>query len=181
MFLLAASEFEVNNLVIPVPQIYTGPHTVWWAIADLAGQAGKTLFHTPAILSVENQERVQFLHEHELFDLPNELRPRCQRSGHTYPSVYGRLSWDKPAQTITSGFMSPGRGRFIHPSELRTLTPHEAARLQTFPDWYNWSPPGFKPSKSIWAKLIGDAVPPMLAFAVALPMVATLIKLSKIN
>jgi len=176
MFLLAASEFEVNDLVVPALQDYTGPHTVRWAIADLAGRAGETPFHTPSVLSAENQARALFLHEHGLFDLPDELRPHCHRNGHTYPSVYGRMSWDEPAQTITSGFTSPGRGRFIHPSEPRALTPHEAARLQTFPDWYDWSPPGLKPSKRVWTKLIGDAVPPMLAFAVALPVVAALVE-----
>jgi len=53
--------------------------------------------------------------------------------------MYGRLHYDEPAQTITSGFGSPGQGRYIHPTCGRTILPHEAARLQFFPDSFDFS------------------------------------------
>lgn len=174
LFLVAAREFEVNDVAIPVPQPGARPHTVRWAIEDLIELEGTTLFDTPSVLSEENRKRVRYLHETGSTVLPNELRPDCHKNGHTYPSVYGKMTWDEPSQTITSGFTSPGRGRFVHPSRPRALTPHEAARIQTFPDWFEWSPRGFKPTKKEWTKLIGDAVPPMLAFAVLLPLAARL-------
>ena len=78
--------------------------------------------------------------------------------------MYGRLSWTRPAQTITTGFGSPGQGRYLHPSELRTLTPHEAARIQFFPDWYDFSP---LKHRNALSRAIGNAVPPKLAFVLA--------------
>ncbi len=56
----------------------------------------------------ENQRRVDYLFDEGLFDLPNEVRPDCHKNGHTYGSVYGRLDWNKPAPTITTGFLTPG-------------------------------------------------------------------------
>jgi len=53
--------------------------------------------------------------------------------------MYGRMRGADPSQTITGGFGSPGQGRFIHPTRPRTITPHEAARLQFFPDWFDFS------------------------------------------
>jgi DNA (cytosine-5)-methyltransferase 1 len=78
--------------------------------------------------------------------------------------MYGRLQWDEPAQTITSGFGSPGQGRYLHPKKLRTLTPHEAARIQFFPDWFDFSL--FRHRKYL-SRALGNAVPPKLAFVVA--------------
>ena len=86
----------------------------------------------------EALERAFF--EHDLYNLPNSERPDCHKDGTTYGSVYGRMFPDRPAPTITTGFMTPGRGRFIHPLLPRTLTPWEAARIQGFPDTYNFFP-----------------------------------------
>ena len=73
--------------------------------------------------------------------------------------MYGRLRWDQPAQTITTGFGSMGQGRYVHPARRRTITPHEAARLQTFPDTFDF---GDVTSRKALAKMIGNAVPPLL-------------------
>jgi DNA (cytosine-5)-methyltransferase 1 len=123
----------------------------------------------PAVLSEENERRIRYLFENDVYQLPDDIRPLCHRDGHTYPSVYGRMKWDEPAQTITSGFMSPGRGRFIHPKLPRTLTMHEAARIQGFPDSYRWLPAsvGSIP-RATSARMIADAVPPPLGFVVGL-------------
>ena len=77
------------------------------------------------------------------------------------------MAWDAPAQTITTGFGSPGQGRYLHPSRLRTLSPHEAARLQFFPDWFDFS--AAKNRREI-AQSIGNAVPPKLAFVLSIAM-----------
>ena len=60
---------------------------------------------------------------------------------------------------MTTGFGSMGQGRYVHPRRPRTLTPHEAARLQTFPDWFDF---GAETPRGVLAKVIGNAVPPLL-------------------
>lgn len=79
-----------------------------------------------------------------------------------HSGAYGRLNWDKPTMTITTRFDTPAGGRFIHPDENRTLTPREAARVQSFPDDFE-----FLGSKTSIYKQIGNAVPPKMAFLLA--------------
>jgi DNA (cytosine-5)-methyltransferase 1 len=81
--------------------------------------------------------------------------------------MYGRMRYDEPSQTITSGFSSPGQGRYIHPVRPRTLTPHEAARLQFFPDFFDFSMVKYRSSL---ATMIGNAVPMKLSYAVGLEL-----------
>lgn len=133
------------------------------AIGDLGMRAGGSVYDTPAQHSAVNQQRINFLFDHQLWDLPNEERPDCHRlKPHSYVSVYGRMHGDRPAPTITSGFGSTGQGRFVHPLERRTLTPHEAARLQGFPDWFTFSSVG---RRGALQKMLGNAVPSRLAYA----------------
>lgn len=75
---------------------------------------------------------------------------------------YGRLSWDEQAPTITTRFDTPSGGRFIHPERNRTLTPREAARIQSFPDDYVFYGP-----KTSTTKQIGNAVPPKVSYFLA--------------
>ncbi len=94
----------------------------------------------------------------------------CHRDpNHKYKSMYGRLDWDKPAQTITTGFGSPGQGRYLHPSQLRTLTPHEAARLQFFPDWYDFRS---VTKRKRLQEMVGNAVPPKLGYLLTLDVLS---------
>jgi len=140
--------------------------TLRWACEDVRNDGGGML-DSRASSSPENQKRIDYLFDHQLYDLPDEQRPPCHRlKAHSYNSVYGRLHWDEPAPTITSGFNSPGQGRFIHPQERRTLTPHEAARLQFIPDFFAW---GAARRESLM-QMIGNAVPPKLGYAVALEL-----------
>jgi DNA (cytosine-5)-methyltransferase 1 len=139
--------------------------TLRWAIADLARRAPGSLLDTPSKLHLDNVERIEYLMKHDEYDLPNDLRPICHQDDHSYVSMYGRLRYDEPAQTITSGFGSPGQGRYIHPTCGRTLTPHEAARLQFFPDTFDFSPVGLRTSL---ANMIGNAVPILLSFIFAM-------------
>jgi DNA (cytosine-5)-methyltransferase 1 len=107
---------------------------------------------------------MEYLLKQNTYDLPNGLRPECHQDEHSYKSMYGRPSWHRPAQTITSGFGSIGQGRYMHPSRLRALTAHEAARIQGFPDYFDFSSVS---RRSDLATMIGNAVPPALARVVA--------------
>ena len=134
--------------------------TVWWAIKDLKSIDSEDLLDTPAEHTELNIERLQYLIDEDLFDLPDDRRPKCHQGGeHSYSSMYGRLHPDRPAQTLTSGFGSPGQGRFGHPKLPRTLTPHEAARLQFLPDSFDFST---VKRRVALATMIGNAVPPKL-------------------
>lgn len=75
---------------------------------------------------------------------------------------YGRLNPNRIAPTITTRFDTPSGGKFIHPFKNRTLTPREAARIQSFPDSFE-----FVGTKSNICKQIGNAVPPKLAYCLA--------------
>ena len=114
----------------------------------------------------EIEERITELNAD--WNLPNRLHNETHWEATSYPTVYGKLDWDKPSGTITSGYMCSGRGRFTHPKLPRTLTPKEAARLQGFPDSYDWKPEdGRAPSATDIAQWIGDAVPMPLGYAAA--------------
>lgn len=97
------------------------------------------MLDTPSQPTIVNRRRIEWLFQNDKHNLPNPERPLCHRDDHSYLSMYGRLWWDKPAQTITSGFGCMGQGRFVHPLRPRTLAPHEAARLQFLPDFLDVS------------------------------------------
>ncbi len=118
-------------------------------------------FHSPARMNSINKQRATYLFKNDVYDLPNELRPMCHSGkDHSYVSMYGRMRWDRPAQTITSGFGSMGQGRFIHPLRQRTITPHEAARIQGFPDFFDFRK---VTKRTALQDMIGNAVPPRIA------------------
>ncbi len=142
---------------------------VMWAIDDLL-EEDKILaspFQTSARHSATNEKRINYLFTHDLFELPDAQRPDCHRlKPHAYNSVYGRMRPNAPAPTITSGFGSTGQGRFVHPSKKRTITPHEAARVQFFPDWFQFSQLGRRQLQ----KYIGNAVPSKLGYVIAIAL-----------
>ncbi len=92
------------------------------------------------------------------------LKAYKKKSGASFGSVYGRLEWDKPANTITTQFPGIGNGRFGHPDQDRALSLREGAMLQTFPRNYLFTKPelgGEYPIAQV-ALQIGNAVPPKL-------------------
>lgn len=139
-----------------------------WAISDLLDKYDPDdVFNSSAVHSETNQSRIHYLFEHGLYDLPNEQRPDCHRlKPHTYPAVYGRMYWDKPSPTLTGGFACCGRGRFVHPLRERTLTPHEAARVQYFPDFFDFN----NATRMGLVRAIGNAVPAKAGYVLALPL-----------
>ncbi len=120
---------------------------------------------TPTPLSMARYRAIpaEGMNRFDLQRVALELTPRCwinKGSGGT--DLFGRLWWDRPAFTIRTEFFKPEKGRYLHPSQHRPLTHREAARLQSFPDSFR-----FCGSKIEIARQIGNAVPPLLAAAVA--------------
>lgn len=153
---------DIDALKVPAP-------TVLDALSPLKSITGSTNFDQPSKLSPENWKRVQFLVDRQEYNLPDEERPDCHRlKPHSYPSVYGRMRPDSVAPTITTGFLSPGRGRFTHPVEPRSLTPHEGARLQGFGEDFDWLCRSERISRGEYAGMIGAAVPPQLGYVVGM-------------
>jgi DNA (cytosine-5)-methyltransferase 1 len=170
-FMIASSRPLSTNLSAFLRDHAQTTRPVSWALNDLNGLANTDvddMFNSSSQLSADNQKRVQWLFESdERRDLPDELRPVCHQNGHTYPAVYGRMDSDKPSGTITGGFLSPGRGRFIHPNEPRGLTPHEGARIQGFSDAFDFVI-NERVKRTQLAQWIGNAVPPPMAFYVSM-------------
>ncbi len=96
------------------------------------------------------------------FSLPPSLELACHKGKKGYPDVYGRMWWDRVAPTLTTGCTDITRGRFMHPTQDRAISLREAARLQTFPDYYK-----FEGNVGQVATQIGNAVPPAFIEAVA--------------
>ena len=141
--------------------------SVQWACEDLLDIEDDSAFNGTTEFSEESKKRVDWLFDNDKYDLPDRLRPDCHRTkAHTYTSVYGRLYWNRPAWTITTGFPVMGQGRFIHPIRRRMITPHEAARIQFIPDYFEFG----ERSRKEYAKMIGNAVPPKLSYVVALEL-----------
>lgn len=176
-FLVATRETEPFDLNILSEQNYRVSAPISWLLNNFkASPIDDEIMYSDPQMSLENQQRISWLFENNLFELPNHQRPDCHKDGNTYPSVYGRMRWDKPAPTLTTGFGSPGRGRYIHPLERRVLRPREAARIQGFPNWFNFNPHSIKEVKrTMLGKWIGDAVPSQLGFLPCLSVLRSLI------
>ncbi|QYN02365.1 DNA cytosine methyltransferase [Pseudomonas protegens] len=155
-----------KRIIADVVELYRcSQKDVRWAIGDLEDSSGTKLSDKPSTPSKDNRARIDYLFDNDIDDLPDNQRPPCHQHGnHSYKSVYGRLKWSEPSQTITSGFYSMCMGRYVHPSRRRTLTAHEAARLQFFPDYFSFESAG---SRTAIAKIIGNAVPPKLSYVFA--------------
>ncbi len=127
--------------------------------------SGTTLAnHYAARLSKQNMARLELLKPGQDWrSLPHELLPRgmqrALRKDHT--RRYRRMQWDGVARSIITRFRDPKSGEYIHPEQHRTISIREAARIQSFPDWFV-----FEGSYSELYDQVGNAVPPLLARAV---------------
>lgn len=84
------------------------------------------------------------------------------------------MDWDRPSSTITAGCLSPSKGRFGHPDELRTISFREAALLQTFPKNYKFV--GDKIDRA--CSVLGNALPCLFAERIAGQVKATIERVS---
>lgn len=150
------------------------PLTVKDAIGNLppikAGEASPTdPLHISSALTAKNLERIRVSVPGGTWrDWPEELRAIChtKETGKTYPSVYGRMEWDRPSPTMTTQCYGFGNGRFGHPDQDRAISLREAAILQSFPKSYSFLPDDEKVTFSRLGTLIGNAVPPKLGEAI---------------
>jgi DNA (cytosine-5)-methyltransferase 1 len=138
----------------PVVKDFIGTHNGFPKIP--AGHMDNTDFqHTSAKLSKENIEIIK--------KTPKtggiSIKQRIHFKGKGFPDSYSRMSWDKPAPTITTRFISFSNGRFGHPEENRAISIREGATLQTFPRYYVF----YAKSLATKARMIGNAVPPEFA------------------
>lgn len=101
-------------------------------------------------------------------DLGLKRQLPCHRRSDGWHDVYGRMAWDAPAPTITSGCISPSKGRFLHPEQDRAITLREAALLQSFPRDYKFP---LTKGKYKVADLIGNALPPVFVAHQVKPLV----------
>lgn len=167
-YFLAGSTVGSISLATRVAESKRDERPVMWAIGDLSEIPGR-VFESSAKHWPVNEARMNYLFSHGIFDLPNKERPPCHRDGnHSYVGVYGRMHPDRPAPTITRGFGSTGQGRFVHPEFPRTLTPHEAARVQSFPDWFDFE----DLRRGDLQKAIGNAVPPQMSYLASMELLS---------
>jgi DNA (cytosine-5)-methyltransferase 1 len=102
-------------------------------------------------------------------DWDESLKLECHKteSGKNFRSVYGRMSWDEVAPTMTTYCHGLGNGRFGHPTQNRVITMREAAILQSFPENYEFIDPKKGFNSTHIARHIGNAVPVGLGKAIA--------------
>ena len=149
--------------------------TVENAIGDLprlaAGECdARDLLHRCSRLSPLNLDRIRASTAGGSWrDWDDGLVSDCHKkeTGRGYGSVYGRMGWDGPAPTITTQFYGFGNGRFGHPEQDRALSLREGAILQSFPSDYDFVKPGASVQFKTLGRMIGNAVPVLLAKAIA--------------
>jgi DNA (cytosine-5)-methyltransferase 1 len=166
---LLASRLGPISLLTPT-EFGATRKTVQEAIGDLpplvaGGMHPSDPMHRASTLTPVNMTRIEASRPGGTWrDWQKDLVAKChrKRSGKTYPSVYGRMSWGEPAPTITTQFFGFGNGRFGHPEQNRAISLREGAILQSFPKDYLFTPPGQPIYMKPVGRLIGNAVPPVL-------------------
>ena len=128
--------------------------------------------HYAAKLAPQNINRIERLAPGDDWrSLPLDLLPpgmrRALRKDHT--RRYRRMQWTGVARSIITRFRDPKSGEYIHPEQHRTISIREAARIQSFPDWFV-----FAGTNSQQYEQVGNAVPPLLAKAIGLELHAML-------
>lgn len=175
---LLASKLGPISLVAPTHA--RKPRTVRQAIADLppldaGSEYPRDPLHQAATLSSTNLRRIRAsLPGGTWRDWNESLRAAChrKRSGKTYPSVYGRMTWDDPAPTMTTQFFGFGNGRFGHPEQDRAISLREGAIIQSFPRGYRFVKKGQPVHFKVLGRLIGNAVPVKLGAAIGRSLIA---------
>ena len=102
-------------------------------------------------------------------DWPEELLLNCHKKegGKSFGSVYGRMTWEEPAPTMTTLCTGIGNGRFGHPVQNRAISVREAALFQTFPTTYKFFSNEQEVPLTKASRYIGNAVPPRLGEVIA--------------
>ncbi len=148
---------EVGSVVMP----YEGARSDFQRQArkHCDGESSNLIFdHTTRAVRPDDLEAFRLMKPGMLYsDLPKELR---RYRSDIFDDKYNRLAWDDLSRSITAHIAKDGYW-YIHPSQHRTLTVREAARIQTFPDHFR-----FAGTRSHQFAQIGNAVPPAVGEAV---------------
>lgn len=160
---LPAVRPEESADVLPYDnRVLQSPYVRDYARAWLSGDDQNIIYdHVVRLYAADDQEAFRYLREGQKYrDLPAELK---RYRDDIFKDKYHKLLWDRPAWTITAHIAKDGY-KYIHPDDdqARTLTVREAARIQSFPDWFRFA--GFRTHR---LRQIGNAVPPLLAKAIA--------------
>lgn len=123
--------------------------------------------HSASKLGAINIARMQHIPQGGSWrDVPHDLLPagmkRAKRSDHT--KRYGRMRWDGQSCTVLTK-CDIHWGAYIHPEQDRSITVREAARIQSFPDWFHFTGP-----RTEQFVQVGNAVPPMLGKCIGLAL-----------
>ncbi|MDA8359768.1 MAG: DNA cytosine methyltransferase [Actinomycetota bacterium] len=163
---------RVTRPILPAPTHFSDPRdkrrrrhvTVRQAIGDcpplgIGGRDPKDPLHEARLHSDMALRRLRAIPEGGArADLPPELQLDCHKGHSGHYDIYGRMWWDKPAPTLTSGCTNITRGRFAHPEQDRAITLREAMLLQSFPKRSTLSG-----TLDAMALQVGNAIPPLLA------------------
>lgn len=121
--------------------------------------------------SIHQEKTIEILKQikpgQTLKDLPKSYHTKSVHSG-----AYGRMKKHEPSYTLTTRLNTPSVGRITHPVDHRTITPREAARIQSFPDSYY-----FVGDITTVGIQIGNSVPPLLAKAIGINILSKAFKL----
>ncbi|MEY4903277.1 MAG: putative BsuMI modification methylase subunit YdiO [Bacteroidota bacterium] len=173
LILLASKLGEIE--LLPATHNKTNYVTVKKAIGNLPkiedGVADKNdPMHYARKLGDLNKRRIQATREGGFWrEWPEELKLACHKKegGVSFRSVYGRMSWDDVAPTMTTYCVGLGNGRFGHPEQDRAISMREAAIFQSFPIDYAFIDPNKVLSTAAIARQIGNAVPVRLGEIIA--------------
>lgn len=153
---------EISNGEINSPAKYANRASNEYQKYLRSGSTGLTAHHCAKIAQI-NIERLKHIPQGGSWrDIPFDLLPsglqRARRSDHT--KRYGRLHPDALCSTVLTK-CDPHWGSFFHPTQDRVISVREAARIQSFPDTYN-----FAGSITQQYEQIGNAVPPLMGLAI---------------
>jgi DNA (cytosine-5)-methyltransferase 1 len=153
---LPTVEAGSKKRVLPYQETEKLSHFQKWCRKDVpADDRGKIYDHIVRAVRDDDLEAFRLMdHQTKYSDLPEELK---RYRDDIFEDKYKRLSWNEPSRSITAHLARDGYW-YIHPEQHRCLTVREAARIQSFPDWFRFS--GY-PSHAY--RQIGEAVPPLLS------------------
>lgn len=151
----------MRGAAVPFADSTASPATVRGAIGHLSNpeESDDPLHNHGETRSRAVRDRIAAIpDEGSLRRMGRQHQLECHRRTDGFYDVYGRMTWDAPAPTITGGCINPSKGRFLHPSQNRAITLREAALLQSFPPDYQLP---LEKGKYNAAALIGNALPPL--------------------